>query len=172
MSPRAFTLILALACAACRPVQVNEDPAARVAPSIEVRASWETTDGSRLLVGGVFCQLFQPEIDAPYRHGVTNGLEPLLFQDVAPGPYRLVVLGRDGLELAKEIQLPHRRRLTVRVDVQATLAEGDPTTRAEAAARRAIYVHEPGTDDHVEAQPVSVLEPGRMELSTEVLAAQ
>ena len=164
------TCLLIALLPACRPAAVPEGPGPGVAPTIEVEALWPGPDGERR-VGGVFCQLFEPEAAEPARWGVTDGEAPLRFADLQPGPYRLVVLGRDGLERGRPLELPPRRRLEVRVVVEGDLRPRD-TTRGEALTRRAAYVcqGEPADGAESSARAVRVLDPSALVFSTQARA--
>jgi hypothetical protein len=133
-------LIAALGLTGCS-TTVKEHDADGVAPSVTVKAYWEH-DGEKYLVAGLFCQLVsqaggEPELIA---QGETSAEQPLVFTDLEPGRYRLIVRGVEVNKVAEEFVVPRSRRVTVRIDVDALETEREVAEVAGAVGEGALYV--------------------------------
>lgn len=121
-----LALLPGLTLVSCRATRVNEHDSQGLAPSVQVRARWDSGKGHHL-VGGLLCQLVQkvegqePRLAASL---TTTHESPLLFSDLEPGRYRLVIRGAGEEKLSEEFELRPGRRVTVRVAVKAAAGDG------------------------------------------------
>lgn len=128
-SPRraltALLLAMTLVTLGCTAVRLKEHR--HPGPAVSVKVVWDDHDVSRL-VGGVNVRL-EPFGGEPLE-GVTRADAPLLFDWLQPGLHRVVLMA-DGMQpLEQTFDLPPRRRMSVRVLVDAL----EPTTHDEDAA--------------------------------------
>lgn len=117
----AATLAPGLLLAGCQVTRVNHHSSQGLAPSLQVRARWESAWGKRL-VGGLLCQVVRKEEGrAPRLVAAAKTTEEiaLQFPGLAPGRYRLVVHGAGPEKLVEELELAAGERATVRVDARA-----------------------------------------------------
>jgi len=92
---------------------------------LKVSPYWEGSDGEEYLVGGLSVVLHSKqghgvigENSSGKIRTVTRPDEPLVFDDLTPGMYRLKVYLDDDIKVSQDLELLAGKRLTVKIDVE------------------------------------------------------
>lgn len=120
--PLSAIVALALGLQGCATVHLKEHRHPGPGAAVVVKVTWDD-DGVARLVGGVRARLERE--GHPFSIEATTDADRfLLFEDLAPGRYRLVLWG-DGLRpVARPFDLEARRRVTARARLDALEAVG------------------------------------------------
>ena len=104
--------------------------------SIKVKSYWEH-DGSKRYVGGLSCQLVERSGSGDRLVVIRETVqgEPLVFGDVPPGFYKLVVRGGEFEKISPEFRVKQGRRITIRIDVEAQALEDKVASGFKAAGK-------------------------------------
>jgi imidazolonepropionase-like amidohydrolase len=112
-------LILVLTLSACQSTSSKAHRTGGVAPFVSVKNYWIDKDGEKHLVGGLNCVLSSTTKGTAIGKKTVAG-NALKFPDMAPGNYVVTVSTPSGKQLKEEFELPARRRVTVRFNLDAT----------------------------------------------------
>lgn len=120
--PLALLLCAVFSLSGCR-TTVKEHESQDAAPSVTIKAFWKDGEGEKRYVAGLFCQLAlkKPgEASTLVAQGTTTSEGALVFNDLAPGHYRVAIRGPDEGKDTKEFTLREGHRTTLRLRVDAT----------------------------------------------------